>query len=93
MVRKTLLLAIPVAALIFAATAAPSNAFVGLFIMADKWFKDEAKKAAQTPGHAEWCASFRPGYRPQWNNWRLPNGRVTYCASPFYTPPWQFKTQ
>ena len=58
-------------------------------VLLDMMFKQSNKQALATPGHAEWCANSRPGYRKQWNNWRQPDGNVTYCASPFYTPPWQ----
>ena len=55
----------------------------------DMMIKTSNKEALAVPGHAAWCAQSRPGYRAQWNNWRTPEGRVTYCASPYYSPPWQ----
>ncbi len=76
------------AAIAVAAGATQAHAVVGAFVLADKYFKEEVKKAINTPGHVEWCMSYKPGYRPQWNNWRLPNGRVTYCSSPYYSVPW-----
>ncbi|WP_075996785.1 hypothetical protein [Salaquimonas pukyongi] len=70
-------------------SAAPSaNAFLSVFMLADRVIKKENAKALATPGHAAWCAKQQPGYRKKWNNWRLPNGRVKYCASPYFTPMW-----
>ena len=70
-------------------TAPPAaNAFLSVFMLAERTIKKENAKALATPGHAAWCAKQRPGYRKQWNNWRLPNGRVKYCASPYFTPVW-----
>ena len=70
-------------------SAAPAaNAFISVFILADRVIKQETAKALATPGHAAWCAKQKPGYRKQWNNWRLPNGRVKYCASPYFSPVW-----
>lgn len=89
MTRKQLLLAIPAAAFIISASATHSHAIVGALVLADSFFKSEAKKAYNTPGHAAWCANSRPGFRPEWNNWRTPNGRVTYCSSPYYSLPWR----
>jgi len=68
--------------------AVPANAFLTPFVLADRVIKQENKKALATPGHAAWCAKQAPGYRKQWNNWRTPNGRVKYCASPYFTPLW-----
>jgi hypothetical protein len=68
---------------------APSaHAFIGTFILIDSLAKKEAKVALATPGHAEWCAQQHPGYRKQWNNYLVEGGRVQFCASPYYTPPW-----
>ncbi|MGI9402348.1 MAG: hypothetical protein ACR2O0_13930 [Rhizobiaceae bacterium] len=89
MTGKPFLFAIPAAAMVVAATATPSHAFMSAFVLADKYLKYESKKAYNTPGHAEWCARSKPGFRPQWNNWRTPEGRVTYCSSPYYSLPWK----
>ncbi|MFZ1815307.1 MAG: hypothetical protein WBO55_18350 [Rhizobiaceae bacterium] len=62
-----------------------AHAFITPFIMMDRWIKSENSKALATPGHAEWCAQNKPGYRRQWNNWRKSDGTVTYCSSPFYS--------
>jgi len=66
-----------------------ANAQLAPIVLLDMMFKKSNKDAQATPGHVEWCIANFPGYRPQWNNARTPDGRVTYCASPFYTPPWQ----
>ena len=65
-----------------------ANAFISAFMMADRVIQQENAKAAAIPEHGRWCAKQRPGYRKQWNNWRLDNGRVKYCASPYFTPVW-----
>lgn len=70
-----------------------ANAFLSVFMMAERTIKKENAKALATPGHAAWCAKHKPGYRKQWNNWRLPNGRVKYCASPYFTPLWMKRPQ
>lgn len=67
---------------------APAQAFVGVLMLADAWAKKEAKVALDTPGHAEWCAQMHPGYRKEWNNYPIGDGRIRFCASPYYTPPW-----
>jgi len=85
--RKIALLPAAAAMLFLAQQAA--HAQLAPLMLADWMIKKSNKEAAATPGHAEWCAASKPGYRPQWNNWRTSDGRVTYCASPFYTPPWQ----
>ena len=79
---------VPVAAAMLC-LAQPAHAQLAPLMLADWLIKKSNKEAAAAPGHAEWCAKSKPGYRPQWNNWRTSDGRVTYCASPFYTPPWQ----
>lgn len=81
------ILALAVAGLLAGQTNA--HAFTSVFAMLDMMVKKSNKEALATPGHAAWCAKSRPGYRAKWNNWREPNGRVSYCASPYYTPPWQ----
>ncbi len=75
--------------LLLAISAQQASAQLGPIMLADWAIKRSNKQAAATPGHAEWCARSKPGYRAQWNNWRTSDGRVTYCASPYYTPPWQ----
>ena len=89
MFKRTLVAVLPlaVAGLLAAQTAA--HAQLAPLMLLDAMIKKSNKEAAATPGHAAWCAASRPGYRAQWNNWRTPDGRVTYCASPYYTPPWQ----
>jgi hypothetical protein len=67
---------------------APAHAFIGVLMMADAWVKKEAKIALATPGHVEWCAEHHTGYRKEWNNYPIGDGRIKFCASPFYTPPW-----
>ena len=73
---------------LLAGSQVPANAFIGALVLADKFIKKEAAIALQTPNHAAWCAKKHPGYRAKWNNYRIPNGRVRYCASPYYSPPW-----
>lgn len=87
MIHKTALAACCVAVLSIGATAA--NAQLAPIMLMDAWAKHENKVAAATPGHAEWCAQNHKGYRPQWNNYNDKDGIMRYCASPFYTPPWQ----
>lgn len=93
MPRKFHHLALPVAAVLLAQSAAISHAQLAPLMFADWYIKETTKKALATPGHAEWCAQSRPGYRTQWNNWRTPDGRVTYCSSPYFRVPWHAKTQ
>jgi hypothetical protein len=88
-VRSGSLMAMAAGVLFFAFPVQQSLAQLGPIMLADWVIKRSNKEAAATPGHSEWCAKLRPGYRPQWNNWRTSDGRVTYCASPYYTPPWQ----
>lgn len=85
---KTKLLAISVSLPILFAGVLPANAFVSALILADRMVEKSQKEALATPGHIEWCQRKYPGFRPQWNNYKLENGRVAYCASPYYTPPW-----
>ena len=85
--RNRMLVA-PLAAALLATTIVPANAFITPLVLADRFIKAQAKIALETPGHVEWCLQNHPGYRPQWNNYRIANGRVAYCASPYYTPPW-----
>lgn len=82
------LLVLPLAAALIAPTVVPANAFITVLALADRYIKQQAKVANETPGHIEWCLKNHPGFRPQWNNYRIENGRVAYCASPYYTPPW-----
>ncbi|GIL00988.1 MAG: hypothetical protein BroJett030_08870 [Alphaproteobacteria bacterium] len=85
------LAALPLALALLLAGQGAAHAFTAPFVLLDMMIKQSTKEALATPGHAEWCARSRPGYRPQWNNWRTPDGRVTYCSSPYYTVPWQPK--
>jgi hypothetical protein len=80
-------LRIAVAAL--ALSSAPAAAYTTPLMLLDWMIEKSQKEAAATPGHAQWCANSRPGYRAQWNNWRTPDGRVTYCSSPYYSLPWR----
>ena len=89
MLKRVRLAVLPLAlAGVVAATVASQANLLPLMLL-DKAFKASNAEAAATPGHAAWCAASRPGYRPQWNNWRESNGRVTYCSSPYYTVPWK----
>lgn len=85
---KITMLAAPLAFVMLITSQMPANAIVGALMLLDRYIKKEASIALSTPGHAEWCADKYPGYRKQWNNYRIEEGRVAYCASPFYTPPW-----
>lgn len=85
--RNTILLS-TIAATMALSSTLPANAFISWLMLADRTIKSETKKAIATPGHVEWCAKQAPGYRKEWNNWRLPNGRVKYCSSPYYTLLW-----
>jgi hypothetical protein len=76
------------AAIALAVSAPLANAQLAPLVLADRFIKMETKKALATPGHVEYCAQVRPGYRAQWNNWRTADGRVTYCSSPYYKLPW-----
>lgn len=90
--RRTLLalpLALAAAMPLALAAAAPASAQLLPIMLMDAWAKKENKVAAATPGHAEWCAKNHRGYRPQWNNYNDAKGIMRYCASPYYTPPWQ----
>jgi len=87
---KRLVCAAAAAAAIAAATPA-AHAMITPLVLADWLVKESQKQAAATPGHADWCAKHRAGYRANWNNWRNSDGSVTYCASPFYSPPWKVK--
>lgn len=90
MKKFTKRLVLPLALAISAATFVPAQAsgVLGAAIMIDKYLKKEAQVALSTPGHTSWCVQKYPGYRPHINNFIKPNGRVQYCASPYYTPPW-----
>jgi hypothetical protein len=91
--RKSRVLTLPLGAAVLFLSAAASHAQLAPIMFADWFIKKTTKEALATPGHAEWCAQSRPGYRKQWNNWRTPDGRVTYCSSPYFTVPWHVKTQ
>ena len=65
-----------------------AHAFVGALFLADRAIEISTKEALAIPEHGDWCAQKHPGYRKQWNNYKLEDGRVRYCASPYYTPPW-----
>ena len=83
------LAALPLAlGLLFAGECA-AHAQLAPLVLLDMMIKKSNKEAQAIPEHLAWCAQNHPGYRPQWNNWRTPDGRVAYCASPYYTPPWQ----
>ena len=86
--KYNIILFITASAMVFSVQPS-AHAFIGLFSLADRVIKKEAKIALQTPNHAQWCAKKHPGYRAKWNNYRIANGRVRYCASPYYTPPWK----
>jgi hypothetical protein len=83
--------AMALSAAILASASAPANAMITPIVLLDQLVEYSQKQALATPGHAEWCAKHRPGYRKQWNNWRNADGSVTYCASPYYAPPWKVK--
>lgn len=86
MAARRLLLPLAAAAIAF---AAPAQAQLAPIMLMTAWAKKEMKVAAATPGHSAWCAKNHKGYRPQWNNYNDKDGVMRYCASPFYTPPWQ----
>ena len=90
MQNRKLLLATMAGAAMFLGTGVAQAQLAPLMLM-DMMVKRSQKEAAATPGHAEWCAKHRPGYRANWNNWRNPNGTVSYCASPYYAPIWMVK--
>ncbi len=66
----------------------PAQAFTSLISLTIWVIRNDTKKALLIPQHAAWCAKKHPGYRAKWNNYRIPNGRVRYCASPYHTPSW-----
>ena len=70
---------------LFIAGQTASHAFMTPFVLLDRWIQTENKKALATPGHVEWCRKLKPGYRANWNNWRNPDGTVSYCTSPYYS--------
>ena len=90
MTKFTKRLAIPLAATIAVLSFAPAQAsgIIGTAMLIDKYIKKEAEVALNTPGHTAWCQQEYRGYRPHVNNFIKPDGRVQYCASPYYTPPW-----
>ncbi|MEZ5792617.1 MAG: hypothetical protein R3D34_18140 [Nitratireductor sp.] len=79
---------IALATAILAQGVALSHAQLAPIMFADWYIKETTKKAIATPGHTQWCASSKPGYRAKWNNWRTADGRVTYCSSPYFSVPW-----
>ena len=88
MFKKKHLLTIMAATCLSATMLVPAHAVVAPLVLADRFIKSETQKAIATPRHVEWCAKKYPGYRPQWNNYKIENGRVAWCASPYYTPAW-----
>jgi hypothetical protein len=86
--HKTLLSAAAGIALLASAPIA-AQAYTTPLMLLDMMVEHSQKEALAVPAHGEWCASSRPGYRKQWNNWRNADGRVTYCSSPYYTVPWK----
>ena len=89
MIRPLLAATIAASTMSLGPVATPASAQLLPLMLLDKGFKEEAKKAKNTPGHVEWCRKKKPGFRAEWNNWRTSDGRVEYCASPYYTPPWR----
>ncbi|MCG6858400.1 MAG: hypothetical protein LJE67_10065 [Salaquimonas sp.] len=89
MPKSIRLAVLPLALALLIGGQVAAHAQLAPLVLLDMMVKKSNKDAAATPGHAEWCAQHRPGYRPQWNNWLEKDGRVTYCASPYYTPPWK----
>ena len=89
MLKRYRLAALPVALALLLAGQSISYAQLAPFVLLDMMIKKSNKEARAIPEHVQWCLQHHPGYRPQWNNWRTPDGRVAYCASPYYTPPWQ----
>lgn len=75
-------------AALLATSLQPAHAFTSFFTIADYVVKREAAKAFANKEHVAWCNRQAPGFRPKWNNWRTPNGRVKYCKSPHFTPVW-----
>jgi len=70
---------------------APAQAFTSVISLAIWAVRQDTKKALEIPQHAAWCAKQHPGYRAKWNNYRVANGRVKYCASPYHMPAWMTK--
>jgi hypothetical protein len=89
MPKQYRLAALPLALTMLVASQSVSYAQLAPLYLLDQWIKKSNKEAQAIPEHVQWCLEHHPGYRPQWNNWRTANGRVAYCASPYYTPPWQ----
>lgn len=86
--RKNLLI-VALSIGMLASSSLVANAWLSLAIMGDRYLKKQAKIALNTPGHATWCSKKHRGYRKEWNTYPRGDGRVRYCASPFYTPPWK----
>ena len=76
---------------IFMVGQVPAHAFTSLISVVIWAIRADTKKALEIPQHAAWCAKQHPGYRAKWNNYRIPNGRVKYCASPYHMPSWMTK--
>ena len=87
--RKTTVLLMTLAA--FMVSQVPAQAFSGIITVVIWAIRADTKKALEIPRHAKWCARQHPGYRTKWNNYRIPNGRVKYCASPYHMPAWMTK--
>ncbi len=69
----------------------PAQAVTSIIALAVWAVRADTKKALEIPQHIKWCAKQHPGYRAKWNNYRIPNGRVKYCASPYHMPAWMTK--
>lgn len=89
MLKRNRLIAMPLALGVLLASQGVSHAQSAPLVLLDMMIQKSNKEARAIPEHVEWCKQHHPGYRAQWNNWRNADGRVSYCASPYYTPPWQ----
>lgn len=87
--RKIIVLIMTLA--LFVVSHVPAQAYTGVISLAIWAIRADTKKALEIPQHAKWCARQHPGYRVQWNNYRIPNGRVKYCSSPYHMPAWMNK--
>ena len=88
MPHRNLVAALALSAALLVQSVPLAHAQLAPIMFADWYIKETTKKAIATPGHSAWCAASRPGYRAKWNNWRTPDGRVTYCSSPYFSVPW-----
>jgi hypothetical protein len=68
--------AMALSAAICASAAGNAHTMITPIVLLDQLVEYSQKQALATPGHAEWCAKHRPGYRKQWNNWRNSDGSV-----------------